>query len=129
MNFKNQRGENEIHEWARKQGPLLRAHLNALVLKLAALDRQLTRADQVGLLRKKGPCHGHGFIELTIRVKGVEYRPIGWYGPDRHQITLLVGAIEKGGDFEPRNVCVTALNHKNLILTAPGRYTVDHDFS
>jgi hypothetical protein len=129
LNFKNQRGDNEINAWAKAQGPKLRAHLNAFVLKIAALDRPLTRADNVGQLRKTGPCHGHGFIEFRIKVNNVHYRPIGWYGPGEHEITLLAGAIEKGGDFEPRNVCVTARNNKNLVIAASGRYTVDHDFS
>lgn len=129
LNFKNQRGDNEVHQWAKREGALFRARLNALVRHIEALDRALTRNDGVGLLRKPGPCHGQGFIELTITLNRVQYRPIGWYGPEPHQITLLVGAKEKGRDFEPRNVCVTAQNNRNLILTAPGRYTVDHDFS
>lgn len=129
LNFKNQRGDNEVRDWARGEGAQLRARLNALVRHIEALDRALTRNDGVGLLRKTGPCHGQGFIELIITLNRVEYRPIGWFGPEDHQITLLLGAKEKGGDFEPRNACDRARNNRNLILTAPGRYTVDHDFS
>lgn len=130
FDFKNQRGDNEVHNWAREQGALLKARLNALIRHLEALDRPvLTRADGVGLLRKAGPCHGHKFIELTITIGKVEYRPIGWYGPGPRVITLLMGAKEKGGDLEPRNACIRAINNKKLVLTDPGRYTVDHDFS
>lgn len=39
MDFKNQRGDNEVHDWANEQGVLLKARLNALVRHLEALDR------------------------------------------------------------------------------------------
>lgn len=129
LDFKNQRGENEIKAWAHREGPSLRARLNALILHLQVLDRPLTRHDNVGLLRKSGDCHGQKFIELTITIGRVEYRPIGFYGPQPREIVLLMGAKEKGSQFEPRNACLTAINNKTLVLTAPGRFTVDHDFS
>jgi hypothetical protein len=127
LDFKTD-SQNEIRKWAIEEGPALRARLNALIRHLETLDRNLVRADNVGQLRKPGPCHGHGFIELIITIGRNQYRPIGWYGPNTGDITLLVGAKEKGHDFEPRNACVQAVNRKNLVLTAGGRYTVAHKF-
>jgi hypothetical protein len=118
---------NEIRVWSTSEGPALKARLNALIRHLGTLDRALARPDSVGLLRKPGPCYGQGFVELIITIGRVQYRPIGWYGPERRQITLLVGAREKGSDFDPRNACAQAVNRKNLVLSS-GRYIVDHDF-
>lgn len=124
--FVNERRENEILAWATAQGPKLRARLNALIRYLELLDR-FSRADNVGLLRKDGPCKGHGLIELIITIGKVEYRPIGWYGPGSREVTLLVGATERGNDFDPRNACAQAVNRKRLVMTS-GRYIVDHKF-
>src|SRR5262245_44111323 len=105
-------GENEILKWSDAQGPKLKMRLNALIRSLETLDRPLARADNVGLLRKSGPCHGEHLIELIMTVNRIEYRPIGWLGPEDREITLLIGATEKDDDFVPRGACVTAKNRK-----------------
>lgn len=125
--FVSDRDKNEIRAWSAQQGATLKARLNALIRHLETLDRVFTRQDNVGLLRKVGPCHGEGFVELIITIGKVEYRPIGWYGPEARHVTLLVGAIEKGDGFDPRNACVTAVNRKHLVMSSR-RYVVEHDF-
>lgn len=35
-------------------------------------------------------------IELRIVSAGNQYRPIGFYGPGRHEFALVLGATEKG---------------------------------
>ena len=37
-----------------------------------------------------------GLLELRIVSGGVQYRPLGYYGPGRGQFSILVGGIEKG---------------------------------
>ncbi len=125
--FRSAPTKNEILAWSTAEGPALKMRLNALIRHLETLDRVFTRADNVGLLRKDGPCKGHGFIELIITIGRIEYRPIGWFGPDTREITLLLGATEKGNDFLPRNACVTAVNRKNLVRSSRS-YIVEHDF-
>ena len=49
-----------------------------------------------------------GIYELRVVSGGVQYRPLGFYGPARREFTLLKGAIEKGGKLEPRDACVVA---------------------
>jgi hypothetical protein len=126
--FVSERGTNEIQQWSTAQGPTLKARLNALIRHLETLERVFSRADNVAQLRKPGPCHGCGLIELTITIGKVQYRPIGCYGPRPREITLLIGAIEKGDDFEPRDACVRAVNRKNLVLS-DRRYIVVHDLN
>jgi hypothetical protein len=125
--FVNGRKENEIKAWAASEGATLKARLNVLINHLETLNRALTRQDNVGLLRKDGPCKRQNFVELLITIGKVEYRPIGWYGPGPNRITLLLGAKEKGGDFEPRNACIQAINRRNLVSSSTAYYK-EHEF-
>jgi hypothetical protein len=127
--FRSERGENAIRSWTDGPGRPAKARLNALLRNLEVLERAFTRADKVGLLRKGGPCHGQNFIELIIRVGNVQYRPIGWYGPDNRTVTLLVGATERDGEFEPRNACEQAVNRKWLIQGDRRKHLIEHDYS
>ena len=127
LDFVNQRGENEIHQWLNQQGPTVKARINALIRNLEILDRAFDRPDSVGLLRKP-PCKGEQLIELIAKIDKVQFRPIGWYGPEPREVTLLVGAIEKGGRFEPRNACHMAIQRKGLVKSNR-RHGRDHDFS
>jgi hypothetical protein len=119
--------KNVILEWSTAQGPVFKTRLNALIRHLETLDRAFTRHDNIGLLRKDGPCKREDLIELILTVGRVEYRPIGWYGPGVREITLLVGATEKGHDFLPRGACTTAVNRKHLVMTSRS-YISEHDF-
>lgn len=127
--FKTDRGENLIRAWTSDKGRPAKARLNALIRNLSVLDRPFTRDDKVGILRKDGPCHGEKLIELLLKVKNVQYRPIGWYGPDDMSVTLLVGATERDDEFDPRNACEQAVNRKRLILTDRRKHLVEHDYS
>lgn len=122
--FVNGAGENQIAEWMRAQGHDLRARMDALIRNLGILDRAFTRDDSVGLLRKP-PCKGEQLIELIIKLNKVQYRPIGWYGPGPREVTLLIGAIEKGDHFEPRNAAHIAIQRKQLVQSNR-RYIRDH---
>lgn len=127
--FVNDRGENVIRSWLdslpKAAKAKAKAEINALILVLKEKDvDSFTRADKVGLLR--GPCSG--LIELIIEVNGVQYRPIGWYGPDRKEITLLAGAKEKDNQLIPSSTCDTALERQSLVQADKRRYSCDHDF-
>lgn len=72
-----------------------------------------------------GECDG--LLELRRESGNVQFRPICCYGPERGEVALLVGAVEKGGKFVPASACSTAQDRKAR-LTEKGR-TCDHDFS
>jgi hypothetical protein len=126
--FRSDRGENLIRTWTNGSGKPAKARLNALVRHLSVLDRVFGRDDKVGLLRKAGPCHGEDLVELIIRVGKVQYRPIGWFGPVGRSVTLLVGATERDDEFDPKNACDQAVTRKRLILAAPKKHLVEHDY-
>jgi hypothetical protein len=65
--------------------------------------------------------------EIRVTSSGVQYRPLGCYGPDRTEFTILVGSVEKGGKL-PKGDCETAEERRRLILADRTR-TCEHDFS
>jgi hypothetical protein len=52
--------------------------------------------------------------ELRIVSSGVQYRPLGYFGPQRREFTILLGAVEKGGELEPRAFCIIATRRRGI---------------
>jgi len=52
---------------------------------------------------------------------GVQYRPLGCYGPERREFTLLIGAVEKGGKL-PRAALEAAVQRRKIILSDERSY-------
>jgi hypothetical protein len=68
------------------------------------------------------PLKGYKKIyELRIKGPHVQYRPLGCYGPDRNEFTLLVGAKEEESKFEPKDAPDKAMERQKLIQD--GRFT------
>jgi len=114
-------GMNEIHAWLDGLPERAKAKINWRIRQLEA-TKNLTRP-AVGMLTRD--CDG--LIELRVEVGNVQYRPLCCHGPGVREVTLLFGAIEKGGKFEPLSACLIALRNKARIA-GRGR-TCDHDFS
>ena len=57
-----------------------------------------------------------GLYEIRIRYEQVQYRPLGCFGPNDREFTLLIGALEKNSKFVPKNAPNIALQRKELIL-------------
>lgn len=53
--------------------------------------------------------------ELRIKGPHVQYRPLGCYGPGRHEFTLLVGAMEVENKFDPKDAPDKAVERQLLI--------------
>ena len=51
--------------------------------------------------------------EIRVTCANVQYRPLGCYGPEQHQFTLLIGAIEKGGQI-PKSTLQTAITRRDI---------------
>jgi len=120
LNYVNQGGKNVIEHWLQTLPTLARIQINTRIQYLE-ITKHLGRPYTATL---KGPCKG--LIELRVKVKNILYRPIACHGPNDGEITILAGAIEKGGKFEPLGVCKTALERK-LHIFEEGR-TDEHSF-
>jgi hypothetical protein len=53
--------------------------------------------------------------EVIVQSERVQYRPLGCFGPGEKVFSLLIGAVEKGNRFEPKDAPTTAEKRKNLV--------------
>src|SRR3990172_12222155 len=114
--FKSDRGENAIHSWLHDEADAARADINDLIAVLEVLNKDaFSREDNTGQLHDRMGQNCVGLIELRVKVKGVQYRPIGFYGPGRKVVTLLAGATERDRKLNPTNICDTAKQRKDLV--------------
>lgn len=121
FDFQSERGENEILRWLNSsQVPkAARAKINARIISLqgfSVFPEQYFSAYR----------GWDGIYELRIVFAGVQYRPLGFYGPGRRQFSLLVGGIEKGKI--PRQLLEVA-NERRAIVKGDHQRVVRHDFS
>lgn len=106
--FKSSSGTNEIRKWLRALPEKDQAKIDARIRQLEIL--KTLREPYVK------PLTGYaGLFEIKVFSGNVQYRPIGCYGPERREFTILFGAIEKGNRFEPRNAPDTAYARSQLI--------------
>ena len=113
-------GENVVHSWLNGLPKLAKAKVNALIGRLEVVDQ--LGMPEVRMLH--GECDG--LMELRREAGNVQYRPICCYGPGRGEVTILLGAIEKGGKFVPPNACEIAQARTARLIERWS--TCDHDF-
>lgn len=46
-----------------------------------------------------------GLVEVRFKANNVQQRPLGFFGPGPSEFTFVIWAIEKGGDFVPKDAC------------------------
>lgn len=119
--FVSQNGINEIKAWTKTlqstQRGKLRARLDMLQTHGEGLFPEiLTGTDTPGILK--------------LRIKGnVQLRPMLCRGPIEvdKEYTLLMGAIEVGGNLKPTNADATANSRKNKIKCDPEHRRIKHE--
>lgn len=121
LDFLSARGENEIHAWlnSARVPKGAKAKINARILTLQGFPifpeqyfSSYTGWDQI--------------YELRIVFGGVQYRPLGFYGPNRREFCLLVCGVEKGKI--PKSLLSVAEARREIVIADPSR-TCQHDFS
>lgn len=63
--------------------------------------------------RLNGPYRDLG--KLRFKANNTQHRPIGYFGPEKGDFTLLIWATEKGDKWKPPNVRDTALARMNEV--------------
>jgi hypothetical protein len=119
--FLDGRGTNVIRAWTVALPPVAQAKLDMIILVLQAANIWPWPAQYISTLRGY-----EGILELRVGSSGVQYRPLGCYGPGRREFTILIGSVEKGGRL-PKSDCGTAVERRKVILEDRGR-TCEHDF-
>lgn len=113
-------GENVVRSWLDRQPKAAKAKINALIRRLEVVDW----LDMPEVRMLQGECDG--LMELRTQAGNVQYRPLCCYGPQRREVIILIGAIEKGRKFVPPSACRTAQERKAQL--AERGCTCDHDF-
>jgi hypothetical protein len=118
-------GENVVHAWLHSRAVSVKARMriNRIITHLEAAPS----TDWGDYVKTLSGDEYSGLMELRVTVQNVQYRPLMVHGPGRGDVTILLGAIERGGQFEPRTACERAQANR-LHITTPER-TIDHDFS
>jgi hypothetical protein len=117
--FLEERGVNPIRQWLDGLPVKARAKINTRILFMRAIP---VWPEQYVSALNGWP----ELIELRIIHSNVQYRPLGFYGPEQREFTLVLGAIEKGS--LPNRVLETADANRRLI-SATGRTRIcEHQF-
>jgi hypothetical protein len=65
------------------------------------------------------PCLG--LVEIRLCVDNVQHRPIGFFGPNSGEFTILLFAKEVGGAFVPKSACEICQTRKREVIDDEGR--------
>jgi len=117
--FLDGRGVNTIRQWLNGLPDKARAKINTRLLFMRAA--RVWPEQYVSSL-----TDWPNLVELRVASSGDQYRPIGFYGPERREFTLVLGAIEKG-KLPIRILEVADANRKVVLATGRARI-VEHEF-
>ena len=69
-----------------------------------------------------------GIVEIRIRWMNIQYRLLGFRGPDERQFSLLVPAIEQDDEFVPPTAPDVATTRMTIVI-ADRRRIIEHRFN
>ena len=113
------RGGNPIRAWLDSLPKAAQAKIDARLLILEGID--VWPPQYISALKGCDDIY-----ELRIVHSGVQYRPLGCYGPGQREFTLLLGVVEKG--HLPPMAYRTAQQRRKIIL-ADRRRTREHQYA
>jgi len=121
--FVDQRGRNLIHGWLHSLELDARMEFQEVFRTLEEIQ-QPSRNELKPLTG--GVCDG--LWEVRLKWKKVQYRPIGFQGPGKRQLTLVFVATIRDNKFSPQNACETAKKRKAQVEANPSRRACEHRY-
>ncbi len=106
-------GKNEIQNTYDSGNDDLKVELEVELEYLSVRDRELWLRPHAAKLSKCSEFRD--FFEIRLFANQVQQRPIGFFGPGQNEFTILLWAIEKGGELKPQEWCKKA-NRRRLQL-------------
>lgn len=130
MSFVSDSGRNEIEEWIEKRVAIgerkrLRIEFNDILRGLRFVRAESWSRPQFAWLHGD---HCKEIGELIVDLPNVPYRPLGCFGPEPDQFTILIGARKdrkrRGKvQWDPENAIQTAIQRKAIL---DGRHTAQY---
>ena len=117
--YLNDGGKDEIDEWLTNLPPEAEAIIRTFLTFL--ISQEYLREPFVKKLKGSKKIY-----ELRIKHNGIQYRPLGCYGPLNKEFTLLIGATKKGDIWNPPNAIKNADKRCKLIHDNRG-YVREYD--
>lgn len=96
----------------------VRVELDVLMLYLRQQRREGWTRPRYDILR-----NADGVGALHFKVRRINYRPLGYFGPGRNEFTFLLFAT-KTNKYEPRNAIEVARTRRAIVEAAPSRSVV-----
>jgi hypothetical protein len=115
--YVSDRGVDEIRTWYDNQSANVRATFSSR-LRFFSQNPQPNWPSKFFKLLKAKPCQGLG--EMRMFVDKVQHRPLCFFGENK-VLTFVICAIEKGGNFVPKNACKIGNHRKTEIKNDPAR--------
>ena len=101
-------GQDVMIKWLKTLGKASRVKFNSRMRHLAAQPRS-------GWRMKSAKNLEAGIWEIRFEADNTQLRPLGYCGPGPQDFTLLLGAIEKGGAFVPKDALKMAKKRKQEV--------------
>jgi len=112
FDYVDARGGNVIETWLAgfsRERPKVEARLDATLRYIRIVDR--IRDDWM----EKLEGGNDDIYEIKLEYRNVQYRLLSAYGPERHQITMLLPAIEQNDRLRPPSARATAYERSQYI--------------
>lgn len=123
FDYTDERGTNPIRDWLMDKAVVpvkARAKIQRILLQLAGTPlwtRPLaSNLDDYEYI-----------VEIRVLWMNTQYRLLGFRGPEDRQFSILVTALEQGGEFIPRNAPVIA-TRRMKVVNANRRRIVEHRY-
>lgn len=103
--------ESDVDIWLNGLPPKAQARMDTIISYME-ITRDWTRTPYFSTLQ------GHkGINEIKFTFQNKQYRPLGCYGPENNEFTLLIGAMEQGNRFNPISAPLIAEKRRKEILS------------
>jgi Phage derived protein Gp49-like (DUF891) len=104
-----------IEDWYQRLPTDARADFDWVIQELAGTENWRDSG-------RSKPLHGkqHGFVEIIFKTHNVQYRPVGRYGPQQREFSLLVGCSKKQRNYTPPDALDLAVTRWGLLQQGRG---------
>lgn len=115
---------NRVKVWLDDQHPKVKAKLNTRLNNLEQISRSEWRTLNTEVLSGDKD----GLISIRVEYQGVQYRLIGYDGPNRGEFTILGCCTEQNNKYRPLNIGRTCFDRIKEIDKNPDSRRVSHDY-